>query len=125
MANNIYLPPCYLVPQFLDIAAISQSYPMVVTVQEANMYLSGQNLHFSVPSSYGMTQLDQMTGTILEVNGFNFLVDIDSTIFDPFVIPAAGTEQPATVTYSGSKNKQYDNTTKWLPFQNLNGSIGN
>jgi hypothetical protein len=125
MANNIYLPPCYLVPQVLDITAITQSYPMVVTVEQANMYLAGQNLHFSVPNSYGMSQLDQMTGTIIEVSGLNFYVNIDSTMFDPFVIPALGAEAPASVAPSGSKNVQYNNTTKWLPFQNINGNIGN
>jgi hypothetical protein len=124
MANNTYLPPCYVIPNWLTIAAVTRSYPMIVTVVESNLYIAGQSFHFSVPSSYGMTQLDQRTATIMQVNGLDFYMALDSTGFDPFVIPSSG-EEPATVAPAGSNNLQYDNTTNRVPFQNLNGNIGN
>lgn len=100
---------------------------MIVTVSETNLYIAGQSFHFSVPDSYGMIQIDQKTVNILQIVGLNFYMDLDSTGFDPFVIPGAGVkiERPATVSPAGSNNLEYDNTTNRVPFQNLNGNIGN
>ena len=127
MANNIYLPPCYVIPNWLTISAITRSYPMIVTVVESNLYIAGQSLHFSVPDSYGMTQLDQRTATIMEVVGLDFYMSLDSTGFDNFVVPGAGVkiERPATVAPAGSNNLEYSNLTNRVPFQNLDGSVGN
>jgi hypothetical protein len=124
MENNIYLPPCQVIPNALTITAITQAYPMVVTVSQSNLYMAGQNLHFSIPADYGMQQLNQQTATILSVSGLNFLMNLDSTLFDPFAVPGSG-EKPATVAPAGSNNLQYNNLTGRVPFQNLNGNIGN
>jgi hypothetical protein len=99
---------------------------MIVTVVETNLYIAGQSLHFSVPASYGMTQLDQKTAVIMQIIGLDFYMALDSTGFDSFVIPGAGItiERPATASPAGSNNLQFDNTTNYVPFQNLN-NIGN
>lgn len=124
MANNIYLPPTQIIPNTLTISAITRSYPMIVTVEEVNLYMPRQSLHFTIPNSYGMVQLDQMTGTIIQIIGLDFYMDINSTQFDSFVIPVSGSEAPATVSPAGSNNLQFNNDTNYVPFQALN-NIGN
>ncbi len=129
MANN-YLPPVIQIPSSLLITAITQSAPMVITVAignpttEANTYIVGMNIRLLVPKPYGMYQANGLTGTIVEINGSDFTLTLDSSGFDPFVIPSGNVEQPASIAPSGSRNLQYNNNTGDVPFQSLN-NIGN
>lgn len=124
MANNIYLPPTQVIPKRLSLVAITNSNPCVVTVLESNSYIVGQSFHFSVPPSYGMVEIDQMTGNILAISGLNFSISINTTQFSPFVMPGVGItiERPATVSPAGSNNLQFNNLTNDVPFHNLNNT---
>jgi|SRR5665213_1046408 len=124
--NNTYLVGQTFVPHFLVISAITRATQMVVTVTTANQYIVGQNIYFSIPFPYGMSQLNGLTGNIIAVDATNliFTIAINSTQFDPFVL-ASGVrvQQPATVSPQGSKNT-YNYTT--MPFHAINGaSFGN
>jgi hypothetical protein len=129
MANQ-YLPPVIQIPSSLLIKAITQSAPMVITVEignpttEANTYIVGMNVRLTVPRPYGMYQANNLTGTITAINGSNFSLNINSSLFDPFVIPSGNVETPASIAPSGSRNLQYNNSTDQVPFQSLN-NIGN
>jgi hypothetical protein len=129
MSNN-YLPPVIQIPSSLLITAITQSSPMVITVAignastEAITYQAGMNVRLTVPQPYGMYQANGLVGTILAIEGFNFSLSLDSSGFDPFVIPSGNVEQPASIAPYGSRNLQYNNSTDQVPFQSLN-NIGN
>ena len=125
---NYRLPPVIAIPSALEITAVAQSNPMVVTVSansdQMNTYIAGQAVKFNVPVTYGMIQLNQMTLPIIGISGNTMTFAVNSTVFDAFVIPANGTQQPATLAPSGSRNLQYNNSTRQVPFQSLN-NIGN
>lgn len=129
MANQ-YLPPVIAIPSSLLITAITQAFPMVITVSigntstEANTYIVGMAVRLVIPKSYGMFQANNLVGTILSINGSNFTIDLDSSLFDAFVIPSGNVEAPASISPSGSRNLQYNNQTGVVPFQSLN-NIGN
>jgi hypothetical protein len=129
MANQ-YLPPVIQIPSSLVITAITVSAPMVVSVAignsttEANTYIVGMAVRLFVPVTYGMFQANNLVGTIQAINGSNFTLNLDSSLFDPFVIPSGNVEQPATIAPFGSRNLQYNNQTSDVPFQSLN-NIGN
>lgn len=129
MANQ-YLPPVIQIPSSLLITAMTQSLPLVITVQignpttEANTYIPGMNVKLTVPRPYGMFQANNLVGTILAINGSNFTLSIDSSQFDTFVIPSGNVETPASIAPYGSRNLQYNNNTNQVPFQSLN-NIGN
>ena len=87
-------------PEFLYITNISQATQAVVTtsVNPADHYVVGMKIHFSVPASFGMTQINQLTGKIVAVNAvaatsnigaYNVTVDIDSSAFTAFAFPAS------------------------------------
>ena len=122
--KNPYLAPVIQIPSALEITAISQSNPMVVTVSsntdQSNTYIPGQNVRLNVPQSYGMWQANGRTGTITAVNGNQITLNIYSANFDPFVIPAGSAAIGASLGPSGSKNLQYNNTTTQVGFQSLN-----
>jgi len=129
--TNQYLPGVIAIPSSLLITNITQSAPMVVSVAignsstEANTYLVGMAIRLFVPRPYGMYQANNLVGTITAINGNNFSLNLDSSLFDPFVVPSGVTvEQPATIAPNGSRNLQYDNGTDLVPFQSLN-NIGN
>lgn len=128
--SNQYLKPVITIPSSLDIESITQSCPMVVTVEidntttEANTYIVGMAVRLFVPQSYGMYQANNLVGTIIGINGLQLTLGIDSSQFDPFVIPSGNKETPASISPSGSRNYQYNNNSANVPFQSLN-NIGN
>lgn len=118
---NTYLPPTVLTPGFLLITAITQTYPMVITITDSdeNSYIAGQLVRLTIPSSYGMFQANQLTGKIVSIDDTAFSVDIDARLFDAFSIPASGTT-PASLAPAGSRNLEYSNSTNKVAFQSLN-----
>lgn len=126
--SNTYLPPVICVPSALEITAITRSFPMVVSTtmnsDQANIYIPGMAVILNIPWSFGMWQAIGKVGTILAVNGSNITLDINSTNFDPFVVPSSGVK-PASLSPYGSRNLEYNNSnSNVVPFKNLN-NIGN
>lgn len=112
-------------PEFLYITNISQATQMVVSVSidPANYYVVGNLVHLSVPSSFGMTQANQLTGKILAINAvaasgnigaYNMTLDIDSSAFTAFAFPASALSPTArlfaTLAPAGSRT-QFDPVT--------------
>jgi hypothetical protein len=100
-------------PQFLYVTAISQAVQAVVTtsVDPSLYYAVGMKVHFSVPYSFGMYQMNQLTGKILSIDAANyqFTVDIDSSAFSAFAFPSS-TSSPtaqlfATVAPAGASTQ--------------------
>ena len=122
MSANTFLPPTPVIPGFLLITNITRANPMVVTITDSdeNTYIVGQAVYLSVPASYKMFQANGLTGVITAINGDDFSLNINSTQFDTFVSPSVGQEQPATISPSGSRNLQFNNSTNRVPFQSLN-----
>jgi hypothetical protein len=123
--SNTYLPPSIVVPLSVLITGITNSNPMVITVnnnESYNTYIVGQLVYLNIPFDYGMYQANGLTTEIISSNGNNFSVATDSSQFDKFVIPGSSGEQPATLCPAGARNT-YNFTT--LPFHSLNGMMGN
>ena len=77
-------------PRHRYITAVTQAASAVVTLSVTHGYTAGQVVRFVVPSAYGMTQIDNLTGKITAVDTTNntITVDIDSTAFTAFAFPA-------------------------------------
>lgn len=125
--QNTYLPPVIQIPSALTITAISQSNPVQVTTSansdQVNTYIPGQTVVLTVPQSFGMWQINGLVGQITNVNTNVISLNINSSLFDPFSIPA-GSGQVATLAPFGSQNLQFSNQTDQVPFQSYN-NIGN
>lgn len=105
-------------PEFLYITEITKATQAVVrtSVDPSPYYVVGNKIHFSIPSSFGMTEMNQLTGTITAVSSANYTltVDIDSTAFTTFAFPAS-TASPtaplfATLSPAGSQTSFNPNT---------------
>lgn len=124
--TNQYLPPVITTPSSLLVVGITQSLPMVITItignpaSDAITYIVGMAVKLTVPISYGMFQANNLVGTITAINGMQFTLNIDSSQFDAFSIPASDATSQASIAPFGSRNLQYNNQTDAVPFQNLN-----
>lgn len=85
-------------PETVYITNISQATSAVVStsIDPSFTYVVGMKIYFSVPASFGMGQINGMTGTILAVNAvaatgnigaYNVTVNIDSSAFSAFAFP--------------------------------------
>jgi hypothetical protein len=89
------MPRCYCDPRaswkpaLRLIAAITQSNPAVVTTTFDHGYVSGTIVRLVIPTACGMTEADQLVGTIAVTGGATFTIDIDTTAFDAFIVPIA------------------------------------
>lgn len=100
-------------PQFLYVTEITQATQAVVrtSVDPTQYYVVGMKIHFSVPYSYGMYQMNQLTGTIVAVSAANYTltVDIDSSAFSTFAFPASTTSPTsplfATISPAGASTQ--------------------
>lgn len=86
-------------PQYLYITAISKAQQAVVTfsVDPSAFYVVGMKMYFSVPSSFGMVEMNGLTGTIVAVDSTNYrvTVDINSSAFTTFAFPASSASPTA------------------------------
>jgi len=122
---NTYLPGTIQIPSTLEITAITNSFPMVCTVETnpliaSNVYRTGMNVILTIPYEYGMQQANNLNGTILDATETQITLDIDSRNFDTFLVPLSVTT-PAQMSPNGSRNLQYifNNTTQ-VAFQSFN-----
>lgn len=106
-------------PEFLYITEITQATQAVVrtSVDPTQHYVVGMKIHFSVPYTFGMTQINGLTGKILAVSAANYTVtvDIDTSAFTAFAFPASTATPTATLfsTYApAGASTQYDFVTQ-------------
>jgi hypothetical protein len=69
------------------ISRITQAASAVVTMTVAHRFTVGQQVRFIVPSQFGMTQMDGLTGQISAVTTSTITVNIDSSAFTAFAFP--------------------------------------
>ncbi len=105
-------------PEFLYVTEITKAAQAVVrtSVDPTNYYVVGMLLHFSVPGSFGMSEINGLTGKIVAVSAANYTmtVDIDTTAFTTFAFPLT-TASPtaalfATIAPAGART-QFDPMT--------------
>lgn len=79
------------------ITAVTTGTSTVITMSVAHNFVVGQTVSFVVPSAFGMTQLDGISGNITAISAANntITVDIDSQAFTAFAFPAT-TAYPLT-----------------------------
>lgn len=104
-------------PRFLYVTGISQAAQAVVTVSTTHSYTVGDLMHFSIPASFGMVEMNQLTGRIVAIGTYTMTVDINSSAFTAFAFPAntlvPTTPLFATVAMAGQRNT-YD--VSYAPF---------
>jgi len=99
MAYEVLQYPMYQ-PAVRIITSITNAYPALITTGTitypahvltvtpyVHQYLSGTIVRIQIPNYFGMSQLNGQEGEITVVNATQFTINIDTTMYDPFVIP--------------------------------------
>jgi hypothetical protein len=81
-----------ITPAMRLILSISQSNPVVVTTTFPHGYITNTIVRLDIPLTYGMPQINQQIGTITVTGASTFTIPIDSTTYQPFVVPGSPTE---------------------------------
>ncbi len=88
------MPRCYANPNPIFqpamrlITAITNAAVATVTTSFAHQYITGLQVRLDIPIACGMQQANGLVGSIIVVSPSMFLIDIDTTLFDPFSIPS-------------------------------------
>ena len=77
-----------LKPSIHLISSITRSTIAVITTNFSHDYVSGAIVRFFLPTSVGMKQLNKKKAEITVINDTSFSVDIDTSKFDTFSVPA-------------------------------------
>ncbi len=93
-------------PQYRYITKITSSGSQsIITLSVTHQYTVGQEIQVNVPTTYGMTQMNGLVGTITAINtattGANansITVNIDSSSFTAFAFPAAANADTVRAT---------------------------
>ncbi len=76
-------------PAMRLITALTLAENASVTTSFDHDYLVGLVVRLLVPSEFGMIQVNQEVGTIIDVpTATSFIIDIDTRGFDTFIVPA-------------------------------------
>lgn len=74
-------------PAMRIIAAISNSFPAVIETTFPHQYFTGTIVRLYIPNGFGMVQANKLQGTIAVIDPETFAIDIDTTLFDTFIVP--------------------------------------
>ena len=75
------------IPFLCNIIAISQGQTTVITTAIDHGFVVGNQVQFVIPRQWGISQLNNLKGYVLSLTSNTITVNIDSTLFDPFVTP--------------------------------------
>lgn len=98
----------YQIPAISEIASISNAFPALVSTTFANNYLTGAIVRLYIPSYCGMTQANRLKGAITVTGPTTFTIAIDTTSFDPFVVPFSDAITPAQIVPVGEETSHLD-----------------
>lgn len=87
-------------PAMRIISGITNSNPASVTTTFNHQYNTGLIVRLDIPSGYGMSQANQLSGAIVVTSPTTFDIAIDSSSFQPFTTPSSypeNTQYPQAV----------------------------
>ena len=119
----------YIVP-LAGNAGITQAAQAVVSCSVAHDFSVGEKLSFRVPSEFGMSEINNVSGIVQSVGNYTATLDIDSSGFTAFafptsaafaaaldnaiVVPAGAGPTPSGNPPGVSVDAAYDNRDQWL-----------
>lgn len=70
------------------ITSITRANPCVITTSVDHQYQNGLIVRVNITPAHGMFQINQQTGIVTKLTANTFSLNIDTTNYDPFVIPS-------------------------------------
>lgn len=84
--RNVPVEPEYFQPSVFAISSIGRGTTTVITTDTDNNYVVGQLVRFTMPAAFGIRQINEQLAYVIQVTSLTqFVVDLDSSQFDPFI----------------------------------------
>ena len=98
MENYVFAYPWRIYyPAHNVITNITNAKPAVVTTATDHNYVDGMVVRLVIAAGYGMPQANRLMGIITIINPTSFSITIDTTSFDPYVIPSPALQTSQTI----------------------------
>ncbi len=91
-------------PVINGITAITNAVAAQVTTSSPHGYLDGAIIRLHIPTGFGMTQANELFGSIIVTGPTTFTISIDTTAFDPFVVPSPNVAPAQTIPIGENNN---------------------
>jgi len=75
-------------PALRIISNITNANIVTVTTTFDHQYIDGLIIKLNIPVGFGMQQINQQFGPIIVTGATTFTMQINSTYYDPFVVPS-------------------------------------
>ena len=75
-----------LIVRIID--SITSANPAVVTTTENHEYVTGMDVRFQIPLSFGMRQLNNITAQVTVIDDVSFSINVNTTSMQPFAYPS-------------------------------------
>ena len=76
-------------PAMRIVTGITNADPVVVTTNPDHDYVDGIIVRLYVPNNYGMRQINNYVGPITVLSANTFSMDLNTTEYDSFLVPAS------------------------------------
>lgn len=103
------MPQIYI-PFVCEINNVTRGTTTKVFFTTSHGYVIGNLVRFSIPREYGIVELNNLKGYVVDLSNTTITVDIDSTLFTQFVTPTPTYPvivQPAQAIPAGDANTGY------------------
>ncbi len=84
-----------MVPDLFYITGITNAQQAVTTFSAAHNYTNGEWISFRVSSPFGMVQINNQKGLVVNNDTFTVTVNIDTTQYNAFVYAGTNVQIPA------------------------------
>jgi hypothetical protein len=90
------------VPKFFYLSGITNAVQAVATFTEDHDYSIGEYVSFRVSQPYGMREINEQRGKVINLTSNTITVDIETTFYTPFIYPVSGDNTPPHTVPAGS-----------------------
>lgn len=125
--RNIPIEPEYFQPSVFVILNILRGQTTTVTTTTDNNYVIGQLVRFLLPAAFGIRQINEQLAYVIATPAVNqFVADLDSLHFDPFIpIPLSATTLPQVVAVGDINTGVISSTGRVVPSSTIPGAFIN
>ena len=103
-------------PAMRIITNITNGFPATVTTSFAHQYTTGLIIRLILPPGFGMSQANQLSSDITVIDATNFTINLDTTLFQPFVPYSSQPQYPQAVPIGEVNSTVYLATKNVLPY---------
>lgn len=103
-------------PAMRIVNAITNGVTALIITSFDHDYKNGLIVSFRIPKRFGMPKMNNLVGTVTVVGTTTFTVDIDTSFFNAFMVPAGNKQSAQVIPIAEVSETLLSATENVLPF---------